>query len=454
MDSPIEDEYFTLDFDKKLAFSNTGDMFLNDRLMSRDMRNSFWSELLFKINQRYQKEAQKWLDAGFVKLNRYNYTLWRTGPKILLDQIIDSDHSHIQFMDYNSANCAFSWRAKLVDKDCEVLAMEDDIVIRIINNIVIDLMETHILDLQRYDPIIDVIVKNKSNIEIDLRQFVLSNVEDKIKKLVEKKILTKRTEYIIFAKNSEEYQRFLSLFTIANDDCLKIDTERYLQNLQDQKQFQRLNMMLKKAVKRKNIEMFEYLFKRCPKAIAVNNTYKDFLLRSDKKIFMSILDYIKDNEISISLEERSLDQSLSSVKLDLVLSIFEKIQQFYPTLLEDPDILCKLFEKRLLFKITNIYRQMPFKLEEKDELLQLIKLLKIIPSKMFQEKYQQRNILTIALSYKLKNLVAIIKEIFLQRGENDLWKELVLETKMYIKSKHIKKYSEMTSELRQLFETI
>ncbi len=394
-DSKINYDDTRLDFDMDIAFYKLNTrIFPNDRIMTKNIRQNFWLTVFVEIKKRYHSEY----NFKFSLKSRRNSTIERSGPFLLLEciyQHIDFNKTKIQSLDYKSY-CNYSWKATLSDEKCEKLSKEEDIVTRIVSNIMIDLKETKSLNLQKYDNILAKIPKIE-------RECILHLVEIELEKLDKKNITVQN----VFAKNPQEYEKFLNILEkrgLVNVSCL--DKKNIFQ-------------AFKKAAKRKNIEMFKYLFNKYPNALfPVDAKMIKLILGLDnKEIFLSVLNYARENNQKMDFYNYSTSCLYLYIDLDLALDFFKQIQRHAPHFLQDYSTYLPKSVHSILFGV--------FCPKNEDKLDEFEELLNIVPLEMLTQKVDNKiNVMNAILSNNFLEVIPLIYTITMKNIQL-FWNELI-----------------------------
>ncbi len=374
----IKNRYETeFDFNKDMAFQFEPNC-CNDRIMTKNIRHPFWLGVFEKIKEGWKDNAKwskKWI------------TLKRTGP-CLLESCREPYKEKIQNLRYK-VTINYSWSGKLSDKKIEELAQEEDIIPRIVSNIIIELKERKRLDLEKYDLI-------RGKIPGLRRNEILKKVEDELTKLDSFQVNN------IFANDIQEYEEVLNILQKHSISFEITKTE--------------LKISFKKAAKRKNLEIFKYLFNNYPEVLfPISSEMLQLILQfDDSNLFCLILDYAKKNNETILFDQKNTMFKCND--LDLILEFFEKINLWAPDLLEEK-------EDRLPKSIYSILPDV-FILINFDKLDKFESLLNIIPLKMLLEKDNDNNNSLDRAVLNLPEALPIIEKVCKEKKE-DFWEELV-----------------------------
>ena len=133
-DSPIQEGDTELDCTKSMAFSSLDHMFGNDQIMTRDLRNVFWQQLLEEIRNNYF-DPEVSLDR-YIKSHRLSTTLQSSGPARLRHHVDEYRRAQgaeeIQFLVRPADPGNYSWNGKLTQEKCARLSHEPTIVAKYI----------------------------------------------------------------------------------------------------------------------------------------------------------------------------------------------------------------------------------------------------------------------------------------------------------------------------------
>ncbi len=258
------------DYEKPLGFykfpETFFDVFCNDRIMSKNIRNPFWKNVFEAIKINYSDIFR----VNKIKSNQNNTfnickclaTLERTGPGMLLHVIEEYKKSNpeveISFKEYAKIS-SFSWLAKLNDEKVEKLVKEKDIEQKIIREIKNDLLEMNgRLDLKRYKKIIE-------KLDLEARERILNAILIEIKKNKDGSL---KVESILLPKNIDEYKEIIRLIEKKGRKNQIVAIKHWI---------------LKKVIKQRNIPMFKQILQESPELLYSEGILNPDILESISK---------------------------------------------------------------------------------------------------------------------------------------------------------------------------